>query len=249
MCPLENINSLDNKIDSNILFPYSGGFISANYYLFKYIPKTPLSRYVLKEAVKGTSIYKFGSGNLKIMLVSGVHGNEIPPQIASLMLMEKLFNMDLNGTIYIIPFTAPKSTMQNIRWFNNNDLNRSSALHGTLTNTILKKADELKIDSLADFHSTSINSNPGKEGIFCSLKPLDKSYEIGEYISQKLDCELMFFDMAGSAFKGALEDEFNLSGIPAVTCEVLSPHGYAEKETYLRSLKQMEAFISYFNLF
>ncbi|MDR2831010.1 MAG: succinylglutamate desuccinylase/aspartoacylase family protein [Methanobrevibacter sp.] len=248
MYNFKGINSLDN-IDSDALFPYSGGFVSANRYLFKYIPKTPLSRYVLKEALEGTSIFKFGSGDLKLMLVSGVHGNEIPPQIASLLLMEKLFNNDLNETVYIIPFTAPKSSMQNIRWFNNDDLNRSSASYGTLTNTILKKAHELKIDSLADFHSTSVNSNPGKEGVFCSLKTLFKSYEIGEYISNELGSEIISFNMAGSSFKGALEDECNLSGIPAVTCEVLSPHGYAEKKACSRSLKQMEAFLSYFNVF
>lgn len=228
MYNFESIHFLDN-INSDVIFPYSGGFVSANHYLFKYIPKTPLSRYVLKEALKGTSIFKFGSGDLKLMLVSGVHGNEIPPQVASLLLMEKLFNSDLNETVYIIPFTAPKSSMQNIRWFNNDDLNRSSAIYGTLTNTILKKAQELKIDSLADFHSTSINSNPGKEGVFCSLKPVCKSYEIGEYISHKLGSEIISFNMAGSSFKGALEDECNLSGISAVTCEVLSPQGYAEK--------------------
>lgn len=244
----KDINFLGNT-SSNILFSYSGGFISGNYYLFKYIPKTPLSRFVLKETIKGTPIFKFGSGNLRLMLVSGVHGNEIPPQIASLLLMEKLFCKDLNGTVYVIPFTAPRSSMENIRWFNNDDLNRSSDVFGSLTNVILKKAHELKIDSLADFHSTSINSNPGKEGIFCSLKPLHKSYEIGEYISHKIGSEIISFDMAGSTFKGALEDECNLSGIPAVTCEVLSPHGYAEEGTYLRSLKQMEAFLSYFHVF
>ncbi|MDR1819324.1 MAG: succinylglutamate desuccinylase/aspartoacylase family protein [Methanobrevibacter sp.] len=235
-------------VDSDILFSDSGGFVSANYYLFKHISKTPFSRFVLREAVKGTPIFRFGSGELKLMLVSGIHGNEVPPQIASLLLMEKLLNSNLNGTVYFIPFSSPKSIMQNVRWFNNNDLNRSSAISGSLTNTILKKAHELNINALADFHSTSINSNPGREGIFCSLKPLYKSYEIGIYISKKIGSEVLSFDMAGSVFNGALEDECNLSNIPAVTCEVLSPHGYAEEESYLRSLEQMEAFLSYFNV-
>jgi len=240
----------EDVIGSDILFSDSGGFVSVNYYLFKHIPKTPFSRYILGEAVKGTSIFKFGSGDLRLMLVSGVHGNEIPPQIASLLLMEKLLNNhnNLNGTIYFIPFLSPKSTMQNVRWFNNNDLNRSSAILGSLTNKVLRRAHELNIDSLADFHSTSINSNPGREGIFCSLKPLYESYEIGTYISKKIGSEVLSFDVAGSAFKGALEDECNLSNIPAVTCEVLSPHGYTKEESYLRSLEQMEAFLSYFNV-
>jgi predicted deacylase len=224
----------------------SGAYISANHYLFKYIPKTPLSRYVLSQSLKGTMIYKFGSGDLKLILVSGVHGDEIPPQIASLFLMEKLANRYLNGTIYIIPFVAPEATMNNRRWFNGVDLNRSSTSVNSLTYLILKKAKELKIDSIADFHSTALNSNPGKEGIFCSRNPLNESYEIGKHVSNKMGSEIISYETAGSAFKGALEDESNLSGIPSVTCEVLSAKGYADEKSYLKSLEQMEAYISYF---
>jgi predicted deacylase len=242
---------LQNKhpnIDSELIFSGSGAYVSANYHLFKHIPKTPLSRYVLKQSLKGTMMYKFGSGDLKLMLVSGVHGDELPPQIASLFLIEKLANINLNGTIYIIPFTAPQSTMNNIRWFNGNDLNRFSNITNSLTYLILKKAKELKVDSIADFHSTPLNSNPGKEGIFCSLNPINESYKIGKHISGKVGSEIIKYDTAGSAFKGALEDESNLSRIPAVTCEVLSAKGYAEKKTYLKSLEQMKAYLSYFKI-
>jgi predicted deacylase len=236
------------NIETKFIFSGSGAYVSANHYFFKYIPKTPLSRYVLKQSLKGTMMYKFGSGDLKLMLVSGVHGDEIPPQIASLFLMEKLVNSYLNGTIYVIPFTAPQSTMNNSRWFNGVDLNRSSTVIDSLTYLILKKAKELKVDSIADFHSTSLNSNPGKEGIFCSLKPINKSCKIGKHISDKVGSEIISYETAGSAFKGTLEDESNLSEIPAVTCEVLSAKGYAEKKTYLKSLEQMEAYLSYYSL-
>jgi predicted deacylase len=234
------------NIATELIFSNSGAYVSANHYLFKYIPKTPLSRYVLSQSLKGTMMYKFGSGDLKLMLISGVHGDEIPPQIASLFLMEKLANSYLNGTIYIIPFTAPQSTMKNSRWFDGADLNRFSTVVNSLTYLILKKAKELKVDSIADFHSTSLNSNPGKEGVFCSLKPMNESCKIGKHISNEVGSEVISYETAGSEFKGALEDESNLCGIPAVTCEVLSDKGYAEKKTYLKSLEQMEAYLSYF---
>ena len=44
-------------------------------------------------------------------------------------------------------------------------------------------------------------------------------------------------------YPGAVEDMSNLEGIPAVTCEVLSPHGTADSETIDRFI-QSDAIIS-----
>jgi predicted deacylase len=99
-----------------------------------------------------------------------------------------------------------------------------------------------------DFHSTAINSMPGKEGIFCTMKPSPESFQIGKYIADYTKSEVLFYDRAGNAYKGALEDECNMALIPAVTCEVLSANGIAEKTSHERSLKQMGCYLSYFDI-
>jgi predicted deacylase len=226
----------------------SGGYIAVNYAVFDNIPNTITSRKVLREATKGTPLIKFGVGEPCVMVVSGIHGNELPPQIASLILINELKTMNLNGTVYIIPFSAPKATMYNSRWFDSEDLNRVANMDGSLSNSIMNKIKELNIISVGDFHSTAPNSNPGKEGIFCTMKPSPESFNIGKYISDNTHCEILSYDHAGNAYQGAIEDECNILNIPAVTCEVLCPNGSITEEAYKKSLKQMKCFLSYFDI-
>ncbi|MDR2966465.1 MAG: succinylglutamate desuccinylase/aspartoacylase family protein [Methanobacteriaceae archaeon] len=244
------LNTSKKKLDFNIrhISKESGGYISANPAVFDNIPNTISSKKVLREAIKGTPLIKFGDGGVSVMIISGIHGNELPPQIASLILINELENIPLNGTVYIIPFSAPKATMYNSRWFDSDDLNRVANIDGSLSNSIMKIIKELKIISVADFHSTAPNSNPGKEGIFCTMKPSPESYHIGKYISNKTHSEILSYDHAGSAYQGAIEDECNILNIPAVTCEVLCPNGSTTEEAYKKSLKQMKYFLSYFDI-
>lgn len=241
-----------NDLDISCISYVSGGYVSANYQIFDNIPNTSISREILKESIKGTPIIKIGSAPLKLMIVAGIHGNELPPQIAAIELVHKLYALQeensLNGSVYIIPFSAPKSTMVSSRWFDGVDLNRVSTVHGSLSNDILATVKKLDIKSVGDFHSTSLNSMPGKEGIFCTLKPSPESFKIGKFIADSIKSELLFYKNAGNAYQGAIEDECNMMGIPAVTCEVLSPNGVAEKDTCKRSLEQMESYLSYFKI-
>ncbi|MCL2114704.1 MAG: succinylglutamate desuccinylase/aspartoacylase family protein [Methanobrevibacter sp.] len=246
----KNLNNGEEKLDFTIshIVKGSGGYISANPAVFDNIPNTISSKKVLREAIKGTPLIKFGNGGTCVMIVSGVHGNELPPQIASLILINELKNMQLNGTVYMVPFSAPKSTMINSRWFDSEDLNRVANIDGSLSNSIMKKIKELNIVSVGDFHSTAPNSNPGKEGIFCTMNPSPESFNIGQYISENTNCETLSYDYAGSAYQGAIEDECNILNIPAVTCEVLCPNGTITTEAYKKSLKQMKYFLSYFDI-
>ena len=241
-----------NNLELEIISYESGGFISANKNIFNNIYLSDNSRFILNQSIKGTPMIKIGNGGPKIMLVAGVHGNELAPQIAALNLIEKLSNLDssgaVNGTVYIIPFASPKSTMDNSRYFDGIDLNRSSHLPHTITNIILKKAKKLEVSAIGDFHSSAPNSNPGKEGIFCTKVPCSKSYFIAEYISKKVGSEKILYPSAGIPFKGALEDEANLIQIPAVTCEVLSAIGYSNEKICQRSYLQMKAFLEYFSI-
>jgi predicted deacylase len=242
------------KFDISHIPNGSGGYISGNTTIFKKLPNNHITRQILKESTKGTPLLRFGSGSPKLMLIAGIHGNELPPQIAILHLIMKLEKLSfdeldkINGTIYIIPFSAPKATMNSSRLFNKSDLNRSAKIEGSVSNTILEKIKDLKIDSVADFHSTAPNSTPGKEGVFCTTKPSPESTLIAEYIVNGTKSEVLKSIHAGGTYKGAMEDESNIIGIPSVTCEVLSPNGVATKRACNRSFLQMKYYLSYFGI-
>ena len=162
----------------------SKGYISRNKKIFSKIKLTRFTRFVLKSCVYGTPIFKFGSTGKKLLVLSGIHGNELPPQLACLQLLDEILEKDLNNTVYVIPFASPKSTMYNERTFNSRDLNRSSHIKNSLSNDIIQTILDLGIDSIGDFHSTSYNSNPGFEAVFASKKPSPESYLIAEHISR-----------------------------------------------------------------
>ena len=238
-----------NNLELEIIFSQSGGFVSANKNIFNNINLSDNSKFILNQAIKGTPMIKIGNGGPNLMIVAGVHGNELAPQIAALNLIDSIYNLDLNSTVYIIPFASPKGTMDNSRYFDGLDLNRSAHLPHSVTNIILKKAKELEVAAIGDFHSSAPNSNPGKEGVFCTKVPCSKSFFIADYISDKVGSEKILYPSAGIHFKGALEDEANLIQIPAVTCEVLSAIGYSNEKICKRSYLQMRAFLEYFDVF
>ena len=237
-----------NDLELEIISKDSGGFVSANKNIFDKINLSLNSKFILNQAIKGTPMIKFGNGDPKVMIVAGVHGNELAPQIAALNLIDHIYDLDLNGTVYVIPLASPKSTMENSRYFEGVDLNRSAHKPNVITNLILKKAKKLEIDAIGDFHSSAPNSNPGREGVFCTKVPCSKSYFIADYIAEKTGSEKILYPSAGIPFKGALEDEANLKQIPAVTCEVLSAVGYSNDKICKRSFLQMIAFLEYFGI-
>lgn len=241
------VNQFDN-LEMSYICDFSGGFISRNYNLFSQIELTDLNKFILEKSVFGTPIFKMGNGGNKIMVISGIHGNELPPQIASLKIMNELLGCEMSNTLYFIPFAAPKSSMNIERTFNEMDLNRSTHIKNSLSNLILHAALELEIDFVGDFHSTSQNSNPGFESIFSSKSPSPESYLIANYISRDVGSEIISFDFAGSSYKGAVEDVCNLKGIPSVTCEVLSPFGNVARGSVEKSLSQMKSFLNYFGI-
>lgn len=224
----------------------SRGYISKNKNLFEKIELTPFTRFVLQSTTYGTPIFKFGNSGKKILVLSGIHGNELAPQLACLSLLNELIGSDLNNTVYVIPFASPKSTMNNERTFNSLDLNRSAHITNSLSNMIIQAVSELKIKFVGDFHSTAYNSNPGVESVFSSKNPSPESYLMAEYISEEVGSEVISFDVAGSSYKGAIEDVCNLRGIPAVTCEVVSPFASVGKGSFEKSLEQMKSFLTYF---
>ena len=237
-----------NNLELELISHEAGGFISANKNIFDNINLTDNSRFIINQAIKGTPMIKIGISYPCVMMVAGVHGNELAPQIAALNLIDNIYDLDLNGTVYIIPFASPSATMENSRYLDGLDLNRSAHLPHSVTNAILKKAQDLNVSAIGDFHSSAPNSNPGKEGVFCTQKPCNDSFYIADFISKKVGSEKIIYPVAGIPFKGALEDEANLRKLPAVTCEVLSAVGYSNEKICKRSYLQMKAFLEYFGI-
>lgn len=243
----EKVNQFDN-LEYTYICDFSGGYVSKNRNLFSQIELTDLNKFILEKSVFGTPMFKWGDGNTKLLILSGIHGNELSPQIANLKLMNELADKKLSSTLYFIPFAAPKSSMNSERTFNSLDLNRSAHIYGSLSNRILKTALDLGIDFVGDFHSTAQNSNPGFESIFSSKSPAPESFLIANHISRDVGSEVISFDFAGSTYKGAVEDVCNLKGIPAVTCEVLCPFSHVCDAGVETSLAQMKSFLEYFGI-
>lgn len=243
----EKIEQFDN-LEMTYLSDLSRGYISRNRAILSHLTLTPLTQFILEKCVYGTPVFKMGDGGNKILILSGVHGNELPPQIASLKLINEYIDRDLNHTLFFIPFVSPKSTMNNERTLNSMDLNRSAHIKNSQSNLIIQMIEKLGINFVGDFHSTAFNSNPGFESIFSSKSPSPESYLIANYISNDVGSELLAFDFAGSSYKGAIEDVSNLKGVPAVTCEVLSPFANVAFLTDEKSLEQMKSFLSYFGI-
>ena len=227
---------------------FSGGYISRNGQLLKSLELNKLTQLILEKSVYGTPIFKLGNEGNKLLILSGIHGNELPGQIATVRLLNELIDRDLNHTLFFIPFAAPKSSMNNERTFNSMDLNRSAHISNSLSNLIVQAAENLGIDFVGDFHSTAYNANPGFESIFSSKSPSPESFLMANFISQDVGSEIIAFDFAGATYKGAVEDVCNLKGIPAVTCEVLCPFGNVVGGSVEKSFAQMKSFLNYFGV-
>jgi len=224
----------------------TGGNVTSNQYIQSYIPKTDLSDEICYLAKLGTPIIIMGNGKgPRVMITAGVHGNELPAQIAAIKMINYLNGKDINGTVYIVPFVSPKGTSETLRYWNNQNLNSKANTYGTPSNAIIQACKILGVEKLADFHSTQPGCDPGNYSVLCSRAPEFESYMMAEYISNHTDSSLISYDYAGVEYQGAVEDVSNINRIPAVTCEVLSPHGMATNETVNRSFDQMLKFLEY----
>ena len=243
----KKIDEFEN-LEAAYICDFSGGYISRNKQLFGNIELNKLNQFILKKSVFGTPVFKMGSGKGKLLVLSGIHGNELSPQIANLALMNEFIDRDLSHTLYFIPFASPKSSMNNERTLNSMDLNRSAHIKNSLSNLIMDLVLNEGIGFVGDFHSTARNSNPGFESVFSSKSPTAESFLIANYIARSVGCDVISYDFAGSSYKGAVEDVCNLKKIPAVTCEVLCPFGNIVNGSVSRSLAQMESFLKYFGV-
>ena len=236
------------KDDIKIISKKTGGRVSENENLMEYLPKGTISSRLIKAARYGTPMIKIGDISPKIMIIAGVHGNELPPQIAALWLAEEFWGDDINGTIYVIPFAIPEATMKNSRRFKGFDMNRSAGVAGSASNKIIKTAYNLRVISLADFHATKPRSNPGIESVFCSKNPCPGSFMIAKHLTKITSSKVICHNTAGLLYGGAIEDESNLKGTAAVTCEVVSENCEVTPGSPEKSYNQMISYLRYFGV-
>ena len=224
----------------------SGANVLKNKRIKANVPKSALVRKIIKLAKSGTPVIKFKGGKGKVVFITaGCHGNEIPSQVAAMKLIKYLETHYIKGTVYVMPFMNPKGTAANVRDYMGVHLNKKANKKGTISYKTVKLIKKLKCDAYGDFHATRPGGKPGKDLVFGSYKPTKKSATIAKYIAKNAKVKYKIYKRAGVEYPGALEDEVNLKGIPAVTCEVISPHGKIKKGSVSKSLLMMKTLLKY----
>lgn len=224
----------------------TGGDIRKNKLVYKNLPKTTLTNQILAAAKKGTPMVTFGDGSgPRVMVVAGVHGNEVPAVIAAMRLINNLSKTSIKGTIYVVPFAIPSATARKSRYWKGANPNQVANKPGTPTNKIITLARQFNVNALGDFHSTKPRGVPGKTSILCTRYPTYESYKMALSISQQTRNSLISQHQAGASYPGAVEDVCNLAGIPAVTCEVKSRHNTVAPGSVTSSYNQMIALLRY----
>ena len=224
----------------------SGANVLKNKRIKANVPNSALVRKIIKLAKSGTPLIKFKGGKGKIVFITaGCHGNEIPSQVAAMKLIKYLETHYIKGTVYVMPFMNPKGTAANVRDYKGVHLNKKANKKGTISYKTVRLIKKFKCDAYGDFHATRPGGKPGKNLVFGSYKPTKKSAAIAKYIAKNAKVKYKIYKRAGAEYPGALEDEVNLKGIPAVTCEVLSPHGKIKKGSASKSLLMMKTLLKY----
>ena len=229
----------------------SKGNIKNNAVLYKKLVKSSLTTAIIKAAKKGTPYIEFGDGDgATVVVVSGIHGNELSSQAASIKLINKLANKtNIKGKIYVFPFVAPSMTAQNTRYYNGKNLNSIANQKGTIPNRIIKFAKSKNAVALGDFHCTRPGGTPGKNVAMGTYAPMASSAQLATYISKKAGVAKIIYSKAALEYPGALEDHCCINGITSVTCEVKTPHGTIASGTIGKSYTMMKYFLRYYKVF
>ncbi|MDY9923182.1 succinylglutamate desuccinylase/aspartoacylase family protein [Methanobacterium sp.] len=243
------VNGSEVKSSSNykimVIDNSTGGDVSNNTVLFQNINKTPVIGELMGAAKKGTPLIIFGDGSQpRVMLVAGVHGAELPSQIALTNLINHLNGKQINGTVYIIPFAIPNNTATCTRLNNGIDPDREANNPGTPLNSIINASMNSNVTLLVDFHSAQPNDIPGKNCIIYNPKN-PKSLELARYISNRSGSPLLEV----GPYPGVLSTVSNRNGITSVVCEVLSSHNSTDPGSVELSYQYMLTFLEYSGIY
>ena len=78
-----------------------------------------------------------------------------------------------------------------------------------------------------------------------SKTPNPESYKLTNYIKETCNVNKIVYSYAGETYPGALADNVNKKGIPAVLCEVKLPHNTITTRTVNLSLAMMKALLTF----
>lgn len=227
----------------------SGADVTKNKKIKKNIPNSKVVKKVIKASKKGTPVIKFKGGKGPVVFITaGVHGNELSSQVAAMKLIKYLESHPIKGTVYVMPFMNPKATSKNVRNYNGVNLNSKANVKGTISYKAVKLITKFKCKAYGDFHCTKPGGKPGKDVAMGTYNPTAQSAVMAKYIAKNSKVKYLIYKNAGEEYPGALEDIVSLKGIPAVTCEVITPHGKIAKGTPARSLLMMKSFLKFNSL-
>lgn len=205
------------------------------------IPDSNVSDAIVDAAKSGVPIYKIGDGSGPVTVISaGVMGDQLVPSVAAMKIIDYLDGRKIKGTVYVIPFASPKAISQNTELTDGVNLNTVADEDGTVSKKIVDFAVDHDASAVGDFHETQAGRDPGITTIMCSKSPTYESYELARNMAG-LSLETTFtYTVAGVAYDGAIEDECNLLGTPAVTpLVVVSSHGEVTDSAVSESYDQM----------
>ena len=223
----------------------NGGNVLDNPAIAANVPDSDSVDSIVKAANSGVPVYKIGDGSGPVTVIcAGVHGDQLNPSVAAMKLIKYLDGRKIKGTVYIIPFTSPEAISQNTKLTDGVNLNTVADESGTVSNKIVSFARSHNASAVGDFHETQIGKNPGITTIMCSKVPTYGSYDLAQKMAG-LSLDTTFtYTLAGIAYDGAIEDECNLAGTPAVTpLVVVSGHGQVSQSAVSESYDQMLALL------
>ena len=234
-----------NRVSLTVLKWGNKGNVGSVHIIKNNMPNNVWVKKAVAATKKGLPLLKFSGGKGKtVFMTAGVHGNEISSQVAAMKLIKYLTKHPIKGTVYLIPFVNVKAITHKVR-FTDVDYNRVANRHGTISNKIVKLVSKYDCDYYGDFHTTQPHGVPGKNVVMCSKTPNLKSYKLGKYISKKCGVSKIVYSYAGEVYPGAIDDNVNKIGIPAVLTEVMLPHNTVTKKTVDLSFAMMKSLLKY----
>lgn len=241
----KNTYTVYNHVTFEILKWGNKGDVSKVKILKNNMPNNKWVKKAVKATKKGNPLLKFQGGKGKVVFITaGVHGNEISSQVAAMKLIKYLTKHPIKGTVYVMPFVNIKAISHKVR-HTGVDYNRVAHKSGTISNKIVKLVCELDCDAYGDFHTTQPGGVPGKNIVMGSKTPAKKSASLTKYIAKYAKVNKRIYKYAGEQYPGALVDNVNKKGIPAVICEVMLPHNTVTSKTVKTSYAMMKALLKY----
>jgi len=230
----------NNSYSVTVIDNNTGGNVSQNRAFMQYIPNTELNNEIVAAAENGTPMVTFGNGSQPhVMITAGVHGAELPSQIAAIKLINDLSTTKIEGTIYIIPIVAPYDTAANTRLYHGQNLNIITRTPGSPTNIIIQTAVKNNVTYLGDFHSSQPNDVPGKNCVL--YYSTNSSYNLSKYVANNTNVPLIQI----TPYPGLETTVSETDGINSFTCEVLSPHGTVQNGSSELAYQYMVSYLKF----